>query len=133
MNQHAFVPCTLGIISDIHIKEEDADAAANFRSALFQLAAKAAQTGASLDGILAVGDLANNMRSEQIRIFKNIYEEIFNPEKVPLIHCYGDDHDLVWSDPHAADIIREYTEIFGESYYQYDLSLIHISEPTRRS
>ena len=133
MNQHAFVPCTLGIISDIHIKEEDADAAANFRSALFQLAAKAAQTGASLDGILAVGALANNMRSEQIRIFKNIYEEIFNPEKVPLIHCYGDDHDLVWSDPHAADIIREYTEIFGESYYQYDIDPSAIPDGNRHA
>jgi len=120
MNRQSSAICTFGVISDTHIKKEDPDSAANFRSALLLLAAAAAEADTSLDGVLAAGDLANNMKPEQIRIFKNIYESVFNPEKIPLIHCYGDDHDLVWSDPHAAAIIREYTEIFGENYYRYD-------------
>lgn len=122
MGSSSFPVCTLGVISDIHIKADDPESRENFRAALIQLSAKSAESSAAtIDGILVVGDLANNMKPEQIRIFKETYESVFDPKSVPLVHCYGDDHDLVWSDPLSGERIREYTKIFGESYYRCDI------------
>lgn len=83
-----------------------------------------------LDAVIHVGDLVNSHKKEQIDLFKKIYSENFDVTKVPLVYCFGDGHDLTWSE-NAASSIFDFTSAFGQSYYLYDVAQEQIAKGNR--
>lgn len=107
------------VISDVHIDTRNPEPSVEkFKIALSQLKTRA---GGTLDAVLVAGDLGDHKDPQDIRIFKDAYESVFSPEDVPLVHCYGDDHDFVWADPEAPARIAEYNGIFGKRYFARDV------------
>jgi predicted phosphodiesterase len=115
---------SIGAISDTHIDGRTANSA-KFRNALRQLNAKAAeQDGNGLDGVMVVGDIIDNgMNKKQIRVFKNDYEAVLDPVKVPMIYTVGN-HDpgtrYRWypDTPAKTKFIRD---TLGTDYFRTDL------------
>ena len=83
-----------------------------------------------LDAVIHVGDIVNSHNKDNINLFKKIYDENFDVEKVPLVYCLGDGHDLTWS-ADATAWIADYTTIFGSSYYLYDVAQELIADGNR--
>ena len=110
---------SLGVISDTHIGNgygsED-----KFREALTQLDAAAE---GNLAGVLIAGDLVNVASTEQISTFKQIYESVLDPVKVPMVYTVGN-HDMNpqyrWTRESVAQNAVFHT-ILGEEYFKTDL------------
>jgi predicted phosphodiesterase len=110
---------SLGVISDTHIgngygSEE------KFKEVLTQLE-EAAQ--GNLAGVLIVGDLVNVASTEQISTFKQIYESVLDPVKVPMVYTVGN-HDMNpqyrWTQESVAQNAVFHT-ILGDDYFKTDL------------
>lgn len=110
---------TVGVISDTHIGNgygsED-----KFRSVLQQL--EAASEG-NLAGVLVVGDLINVASEKQLADFKQIYEEVLDPVKVPMVYTIGN-HDMNPAYRWTAETVAQHAvfhTMLGPDYFQTDL------------
>lgn len=118
------IALSLAAISDVHI-EGSGDAYANkFVSALNQLKAKASESDANgIDGVMVVGDLIQRAEVAMAQNFKNLYEEVFNPEEVPMIYTIGN-HDMnptyAWTASTVAQSVALYNT-FGPEYFKTDV------------
>ena len=118
---------SFGAISDIHIgRSGDALEKNKFKNALLQLKEYAAKHDTDgIDAILAVGDLYEGSgyggvnTSANINTYKQIYESVFNPSEVPMIHAVGN-HDLKW-DSTAKNVAAEQDAMLGQKYFRFDV------------
>ena len=113
---------SLGAISDVHIGN-NYDSENKFSSALNQLKMRAAEQDADgLDAVVVAGDLVNTKNTNQISTFKTLYEQVFDPKKVPMIYTVGN-HDMngnyAWSANTVADN-AEFHSILGDDYFLTD-------------
>ena len=74
-----------------------------------------------LDAVLFAGDLVNDSRIAQVQEFAQIYEEVFDPVKVPLIFCQGN-HDVKHNPNSNREELHleDYYIIFGQKFRSYD-------------
>ena len=118
---------SFGAISDIHIGRNANVLERNkFNNALQQLKDYAAKHDTDgIDAILAVGDLyegsgyGGTNTSGNINTYKQIYESVFDPTQVPMIHAVGN-HDLVW-DSTAKKVAAEQDAMLGQKYFRFDV------------
>ena len=114
-------------ISDIHIGRNANELERNkFKNALLQLKEYAAKNDTDgIDAVLAVGDLFEGSgygganTSGNINTYKQIYESVFDPTKIPMIHAVGN-HDLKW-DSTAKNVAADHNSQFGQKYFQFDI------------
>lgn len=114
-------------LSDCHVDGYDTAPAQKFRNALIQLENKAKEQDADgLDGVFVAGDLINNAYSSadnyvQMDSYKKIYEEVFDPEVVPMIYAPGN-HDIYgqWC-AETASQAQILSGILGDRYFLNDL------------
>jgi hypothetical protein len=125
-------------ISDIHIGNDTSNREENkFKSALTQLKNYAAKHDADgIDAVLAVGDLfegsgyGGTQTESNIRSYKQLYESVFNPSEVPMIHAVGN-HDLKW-DNTAKNVAASHNAIFGSKYFEKDVDQAILSAEGNR-
>ena len=118
---------SFGAISDIHIGRNNNVLERNkFKNALQQLKDQAAKHDTDgIDAVFAVGDLyegsgyGGTNTSGNISTYKQIYESVFDPTQVPMIHAVGN-HDLVW-DSTAKKVAAEQDAMLGQKYFQFDV------------
>ena len=118
---------SFGAISDIHIGRNANELEKNkFKSALQQLKEYAAKNDTDgLDAVLAVGDLfegsgyGGTNTSGNINTYKQIYQSVFDPTEVPMIHAVGN-HDLEWNST-AKNVAAEQNAMLGSTYFQFDV------------
>lgn len=98
---------SLGAISDTHIGN-GYGSEGKFTSALAQMRDKAAEQDADgLDAIMVVGDLTDTNNGSLAVKYKDLYEQVLDPEKIPMIYTIGN-HDInnplnaVLDDPYFA-------------------------------
>ena len=98
---------SLGAISDTHIGN-GYGSEAKFTKALAQLRDKASEQDTDgLDAIMVVGDLTDNNNGSLAVKYKDLYEQVLDPEKIPMIYTIGN-HDInnplnaVLDDPYFA-------------------------------
>lgn len=110
---------SFAVVSDIHIDKGTNAPSEKFVSAMNQL-----QTlSGGLDAVLVSGDMVQapgyNGGSDysEIGIFKNLYESIFDPEKVPLVYTLGN-HDVPWNSMMTG--AYNVSNYFGSKYYLKD-------------
>ena len=74
-----------------------------------------------LDAVLFAGDLVNDSRTAQVQQFAEIYENVFDPEEVPLIFCQGN-HDVKHNPNSNREELHleDFYIIFGNEYRSYD-------------
>lgn len=73
-----------------------------------------------LDAVFFAGDIVNNARASQVEDFKTVYEDVFDPAKVPLIFCLGN-HDVKTRSYTCHELNMDiFYRIFGDSYRTYD-------------
>lgn len=113
---------SLAAISDTHIGNQYGSEA-KFTSALNQLKAKAAEHDADgIDAVMVVGDLVNAAISGQISTYKTLYEQVFDPVKVPMIYTIGN-HDMNPSYSWSASTVTQnavFHSILGDDYFLTD-------------
>ena len=113
---------SLGAISDTHIGNAYGSEA-KFSSALTQLKNRAAEQDADgLDGVMVVGDLVNTVSTDQISTFKSLYEQVFDPTKVPMIYTIGN-HDMNPGCKWSASTVSQnavFHSILGDNYFLTD-------------
>lgn len=113
---------SLGAVSDVHIGN-GYGSEAKFTAALNQLKMRAAEQDANgLDAVVVAGDLINTKNTGQISTFKSLYEQVFDPKKVPMIYTVGN-HDMnggyAWSANTVADNAA-FHSILGDDYFLTD-------------
>ena len=113
---------SIAAISDTHIGN-NYGSEAKFTSALQQLKAKAAEKDPNgLDAVMVVGDLVNNANQSQVSTFKTLYEQVFDPVKVPMIYTIGN-HDMNpnyrWTESTVSQN-KTFENIFGDDYFLTD-------------
>ena len=113
---------SLGAVSDTHIGNEYGSEA-KFTSAMTQLKNRAAEQDANgLDAVMIAGDLVNTANTGQISTLKTLYEQVFDPKKVPMIYTVGN-HDMntgyAWSSSTVAQNAAFHT-ILGDDYFLTD-------------
>ena len=110
---------SLGVISDTHIGN-GYGSEAKFKEVLTQL--EEASKG-KLAGVLVAGDLINVASEAQMADFKRIYEEVLDPNVVPLVYTIGN-HDMNpqyrWTGESVAQH-KVFHTILGEDYFKTDL------------
>ena len=74
-----------------------------------------------LDAVFFAGDLINNAQASQVEGFKEVYEAVFDPAKVPFIFCLGN-HDVKTNRTYTYQELNmdTYYRIFGDAYRTYD-------------
>ena len=74
-----------------------------------------------LDAVFFAGDLINNAIESQVEGFKDIYEDVFDPAKVPFIFSLGN-HDVNSGSAYTYQDLNmeDYYRIFGNAYRTYD-------------
>ena len=109
---------TFAAISDIHIGNDNAGRDKKFfKNALTQI------KDFGVDAVLVVGDLINaggyGGKYEQIYVYKNVYESVFDPKEMPMIFAVGN-HDVHWSasSKQYADILNS---MLGPDYFLKDI------------
>ena len=118
------ISLSLAVISDVHIEGSSDAYAQKFVSALNQLKLKAAESDANgVDGVLVVGDLIQRAEVAMAQNYKNLYEEVFKPEDVPMIYTIGN-HDMnpsyAWTPSTVAQSVA-LTNTFGDEYFKTDV------------
>lgn len=78
-------------------------------------------TDRGVDAVFFAGDIINNARASQVESFKDVYEAVFDPAKVPFIFCLGN-HDIRSGRPYTLQELTmdTYYRIFGDAYRTYD-------------
>ena len=113
---------SLGAISDTHIGN-GYGSESKLTLALRQLRDRAELKDANgLDGVMVVGDLVNTVSQDQITTFKNLYEGVFDPKKVPMIYTIGN-HDMNPGCKWSANTVSQnavFRTILGDNYFLTD-------------
>ena len=113
---------SLGAISDIHIGNAYGSEA-KFSSALTQLKNRAAEQDADgLDAVMVAGDLVNTTNTGQISTLKTLYEQVFDPKKVPMIYAIGN-HDMNPGCKWSTSTVEQnsvFRTILGDDYFLTD-------------
>lgn len=113
---------SVAAISDTHIGNQYGSEA-KFTSALNQLKAKAAEHDADgIDAVMVVGDLVNTANTGQITTYKTLYEQVFDPVKVPMIYTIGN-HDMNPNYSWSASTVTQnavFHSILGDNYFLTD-------------
>lgn len=125
-------------ISDIHLGNDTSNKEENkFKNALTQLKNYAAKHDADgLDAVLAVGDLfegsgyGGTQTEANIKSYKQIYESVFDPSEVPMIHAVGN-HDLKW-DNTAKKVAATHNSLLGSKYFEKDIDQAILSSEGNR-
>lgn len=75
-----------------------------------------------LDAVFFAGDIVNNARSSQVESFKEVYEDVLDPAKVPFIFCLGN-HDVSTGRPYTYQALNMdvFYRILGDAYRTYDV------------
>jgi len=123
------IESSFAVLSDTHIDGLETNTAKKFISALEQLRDEALKNDSDgLDAVLVAGDLVNNPYSSeenyiQVDYFKDLYESVFNPVKVPLVYTPGN-HDVYkeWTEM-AIGEAQNISERLGEEYFLTDQDL----------
>lgn len=73
-----------------------------------------------LDAVVFAGDIINNAKASQVESFKEVYESVFDPAKVPFVFCLGN-HDVNSGRPYTYQDLNMdvYYRIFGNAYRTY--------------
>ncbi len=113
-----------GAVSDIHVGRSgsgiDTDQwTIDAYETLRDLAAQYSEGG--LSAMLVSGDLTDNGNDQQVRDFAKLYEQAFDPEKVPLIFSLGN-HDVNVGSAYCLEgqDFEGFYEQLGEDYRQYE-------------
>lgn len=106
-------------ISDIHMCNDNTGRDKDFfTNALTQI-----KEFGNVDAILAVGDLINaggyGGKFEQMRVYKKVYESVFNPKEMPMIFAVGN-HDVHWS-AESKIYADKLNEFLGPDYFLNDV------------
>ena len=113
---------SVAAISDTHIGNQYGSEA-KFTSALNQLKAKAEEHDADgIDAVMVVGDLVNTANNGQISTYKTLYEQVFDPVKVPMIYTIGN-HDMNPNYSWSANTVTQnavFHTILGDNYFLTD-------------
>lgn len=120
------IKSSFAVLSDTHVDGLETTTAGKFVSALEQLREEALKLDSDgLDAVLIAGDLVNNPYSSeenyvQVDYFKELYESVFNPVKVPLVYTPGN-HDVYreWTE-RAISEAQNISERLGEEYFLTD-------------
>lgn len=121
------ITASFGVISDTHVNGLETVPAQKFTSALTQLRDKAAKSDPDgLDAVLIAGDLvdrpyAGEENYVQVDWFRQLYESVLDPVKVPLVYTPGN-HDVYkeWTAIAIAQA-RNISSRLGEDYFLNDL------------
>ena len=122
----ANIVCSFGMLSDTHINQNNTQNCQDkLRSAFAQLKSQALKHDADgLDGICVAGDLIDYGGSldAQLPIFKQIYEEAFDPEQIPLVYTIGnhDPNTSYWWTSAVYTFARTIRDRFGSKYETTD-------------
>ena len=78
-------------------------------------------TDRGLDAVFFAGDIVNNARASQVESFKDVYEDVLDPAKVPFIFCLGN-HDVKSGRPYTYQELNldVFYRILGDAYRSYD-------------
>ncbi len=108
-------------ISDTQHKYPNIDTLEKFKSALQQLSTYAIESGSDLNAVLFVGDLVQNAQTNQVKEFKQAYEEVLSPVNVPLIFSLGN-HDVNCNAGYTYEnlTMSSFYSIFGSQYNSYE-------------
>ena len=106
-------------ISDIHMCNDNTGRDKDFfTNALTQI-----KEFGNVDAILAVGDLINaggyGGKFEQMRVYKKVYESVFDPKEMPMIFAVGN-HDVHWS-AESKIYADKLNEFLGPDYFLNDV------------
>ena len=106
-------------ISDIHMCNDNTGRdKAFFTNALTQI-----KEFGGVDAILAVGDLINaggyGGKFEQIRVYKKVFESVFDPKEMPMIFAVGN-HDVHWS-AESKIYADKLNDMLGPDYFLKDV------------
>ena len=118
------IVASIAAISDTHVDGVNTVPGQKFRSALEQLKAKAAESDKDgIDGVMIVGDLINNAQNLQAQAFKQLYEQVFDPAKVPMVFTVGN-HDMnptySWTELTVSQN-KSFNNVLGSNYFKTDL------------
>ena len=120
------IACSFGMISDVHINHNGGqNCQEKFKNALSQLKTQAQKHDTDgIDGICVAGDLIDygGYLSNQLPIFKEIYEAAFNPTEVPLVYTIGnhDPNTSYWWNSGVYAFAKNIRNIFGSNYEATD-------------
>lgn len=108
-------------VSDTQHKYPNIDTLEKFKSALKQLTNYALDSGSDLNAVLFVGDLVQNAQASQVKEFKQAYESVVDPVKVPLIFSLGN-HDVNCNAGYTYEnlTMSSFYSIFGSKYRTYE-------------
>ncbi|MBE6665923.1 MAG: hypothetical protein E7603_06880 [Ruminococcaceae bacterium] len=109
---------TFAAISDVHIGNDNAGRDKKFfKNALTQI------KDFGVNAILTVGDLINaggyGGKYEQIYVYKDVYESVFDPKEMPMIFAVGN-HDVHWSE-HSKQYADILNSMLGPDYFLKDV------------
>ena len=78
-------------------------------------------TDRGLDAVFFAGDIVNNARATQVEGFKDVYEDVLDPAKVPFIFCLGN-HDVYTGRPYTLQRLNMdvFYRILGDAYRTYE-------------
>ncbi len=116
---------SFGAISDTHINSATNSYAQKLTSALTQFQAKASEKDPDgLDAVVVAGDLTDQPTSTatQIVYFKQLYEQVFDPTKVPMIYTVGN-HDAnpsYWWTANTVAQAKVMQTGLGDNYFLFD-------------
>ena len=121
------IACSFGMLSDTHINQGNPQSCQDkLRSAFSQLKTQALKQDADgIDGICVAGDLIDygGYLDSQLPIFKNIYEEAFNPTETPLVYTIGnhDPNSNYWWNSSVYSFANTMRIRFGSDYETADI------------
>lgn len=86
-------------------------------------------TTKGLDAVFFAGDIVNNAKASQVESFKEIYETVLDPAKVPFIFCLGN-HDVKCGSSYTEQELNMdlFYRIFGDAYRTYDAASTDLQE-----
>ena len=117
---------SFGAISDTHINSTTNAYAQKLVNALNQMKAKASEKDPDgLDAVVVAGDLTDqpSATATQILYFKQLYEQVLDPTKVPMIYTVGN-HDAnpsYWWTANTVAQAKAMQTGLGDNYFTFDL------------
>ena len=117
---------SFGAISDTHINSSSNAYAQKLVNALQQMKEKAAEKDPNgLDAVVVAGDLTDqpSATATQIIYFKQLYEQVLDPTKVPMIYTVGN-HDAnpsYWWTANTVAQAKVMQTGLGDNYFTFDL------------
>ena len=117
---------SFGAISDTHINSTTNAYAQKLVNALNQMKAKASEKDPDgLDAVVVAGDLTDqpSATATQILYFKQLYEQVLDPTKVPMIYTVGN-HDAnpsYWWTANTVAQAKVMQTGLGDNYFTFDL------------